>query len=125
MSERKRQMTIEGVLVGVQGTPTVLVKEEILEKRASGSWVDVESKRYRAEYGSADVTEAMAAYRSHWLRGFYERLARVLETNRDYILGAEGVQVMAETVEDRRLVAAIAAGATMDPETGKIPGFDD
>ena len=41
---RKRQLTIEGVLIGVQGTPTVLVKEEILEKRPSGAWVDIESK---------------------------------------------------------------------------------
>jgi hypothetical protein len=130
--ETRRQVTIDGIVIGPMLDPKVLVHEQTLERREVQShdevvsvWVDVESRKSRADYGSAIVREAMAPYRSHWLRGTYERLAEVLEMNRDYILGAEGVAAIAETAEDRRLVDAIAAGATMDPTTGVIRGFDD
>jgi hypothetical protein len=112
--ETKRQVTIAGIAIDAQCVPTVLVREETID-----------TETYRAEYGSRVVEEAIAPYPKHWLRGFYARLAEVLEKHRDYILGAEGVAAMAETEEDRRLVRAIAAGAVMDPQSGVIPEFDD
>jgi hypothetical protein len=131
MNERKTVLKIKGVQVNENDVshPLVAMSETVLEARPLGLdcgpvWVEVTCKHFLAEYGSAAVEEAMAGSPRHWLRGFFERTARVLTANESYILGPEGAAAFAETAEDRRLAEAISAGATMDPETGIIHGFD-
>lgn len=116
MTATKKHVTIEGVMIDSMARHYVLVCEEDSEP-------PFVSRKLIAEYGSAIVTEAMGP-RGHWLRGTYERFAEVIEKNRDYILGADGMAAILETEGDRQLVRAIAAGAIMDPATGIIRGFD-
>lgn len=109
--------SIQGVLISEStffGTHPPIVVED----RTPGA------RNFLADRHSQAVEEIVAAWPKHWINGFYERLCEVLEMNRDYILGDDGMAAHAETEGDRRVARAVAAGAKMDPQTGAIPGAD-
>lgn len=74
-------------------------------------------KKYIAEAGSRVWQDAIEGTKEeHWAVGFHARLAEVIATNMDFLLGPEGLG----DVRDRDMAEAVAHGAKMDPETGTI-----
>ena len=77
-----------------------------------------------AEMGSALMRARAEKWPKEWIIGFHARLKEVLAKNAAYILGEEAIEAIDETTADRAVARAVAAGAVMDPETGRIPGVD-
>jgi len=123
IGNRKRQITIEGIIIAPESVvwgPRIAILEETLEFRDTGSdfgpfWVGIASTRSQADYDSPVVAEGMAvAKKEHWLKGFYERFLRVYREHAAEIAGDEIMRTASETAEDRRIAEAIARGVPFE-----------
>lgn len=110
---------------GGKGPPITV---EITVGYSGGLYVVLPSVNGRlCEIGSSVLRDAFAAPWAKHYDPFVREIRRVeavIQANQAYLLGREGLRVLAETEGDRATVDAVARGAKMDPATGIIPGID-